>query len=101
MANSIDEKVVRHVAGLARLQVSDDEVALFAAQLSHVLEYFDQMQQVDTRDVAPAAHPLPITNVYRQDVAHEPWPVAQALANAPDPHGGFFRVPKVLEQEAT
>lgn len=99
MGKLIDDSVVRHVARLARLRVSDDEVAMFAAQLSQILDYFDQMQEVDTEDVSPATHPLPSVNVFREDVAHASWPLAQALANAPDPHDGFFRVPRVLDQE--
>lgn len=121
MSEVIDEKLVRHVAKLARLAVTDADVAKFATQFAQILEYFEQMRQVDTEGVAPRAHPLPLVNVLREDVPRDPptpggiapldpalpgsvgpcpsWTVEQALANAPDAHDGYFRVPKVLDQE--
>ena len=95
----IDDQTVRHIANLARLSVSDEEVARYASQLSRILEYARQLEEVHTTDVPPTAHPLPVKNVFREDQPHTSWPSAKALANAPDPHDGFFRVPKVLDQE--
>ena len=95
--NAIDEAAVRHVAHLARLKVTDEEVVLFSRQLSRILEYVDQLNQVDTSNVAPTAHPLPIANVFRDDIPHQPWTPEAALSNAPDSHAGHFKVPKVLE----
>lgn len=93
----LDEAAVRHVAHLARLTVTDAEVGLYAEQLSKILDYVKQLNEVDTTDVPPTAHPLPITNVFRNDTPHQPWTPEAALANAPDHQNGFFRVPKVLE----
>ena len=101
MASSLDETAVRHVARLARLKITDAEAALFAAQLSKVLEYVEQLNEVDTRNVPPTDHALPVSNVFREDVVRSSWTPDQALHNAPDPHDGFFRVPKVLDQESS
>ena len=101
MAKHIDEATVRHVANLARLRISDEDVGTYAAQFSAILDYFDQMQQMNTEGVPPLAHPLALSNVLREDVPHASWPVERSLANAPDPHDGFFRVPKVLDQESS
>jgi aspartyl-tRNA(Asn)/glutamyl-tRNA(Gln) amidotransferase subunit C len=92
----LDEAAVRHVAHLARLAVTDAEVGLYAEQLSKILDYVNQLNEVDTTDVPPTAHPLPIANVFRDDAPHQPWTPDAALANAPDHQNGFFRVPKVL-----
>jgi aspartyl-tRNA(Asn)/glutamyl-tRNA(Gln) amidotransferase subunit C len=101
MASSLDEAAVRHVARLARLKITDAEAALFASQLSKVLEYVEQLNEVDTRNVPPTAHALPVSNVFREDVVRSSWTPDQALHNAPDRHDCFFRVPKVLDQESS
>lgn len=101
MASSLDEAAVRQVARLARLKISDAEAALFASQLSKVLEYVEQLNELDTRDVPPTAHPLPVSNVFRDDVVRPSLTPEEALHNAPDRHDGFFRVPKVLDQESS
>jgi len=96
----IDESAVRHVAHLARLQLSDEEISRFAGQLSVILEYVAQLRSVDTRDVPPTAHPLSVHNVFREDEIVEPWPPELALHNAPAKQNDFFKVPKVLDQES-
>ena len=101
MAASLNEAAVRHVARLARLKITDTEAALFASQLSKVLEYVEQLNEVDTRNVPPTAHALPVSNVFREDVVRPSWTTDQALHNAPDHQDGFFRVPKVLDQESS
>jgi len=101
MGSSLDEAAVRHVARLARLKITDAEAALFTSQLSKVLEYIEQLNEVDTRNVPPTAHTLPVSNVFRDDVVRSSWTPDQALHNAPDRHDGFFRVPKVLDQESS
>lgn len=101
MASSLDEAAVRHVARLARLKITDAEAVLFASQLSKVLEYVEQLNELDTRDVPPTAHPLPVSNVFREDVVRPSLTQDEAMLNAPDRHDGFFRVPKVLDQESS
>ena len=98
MSDRLDEAAVRHVAHLARLTVTDAEVARFAEQLTSILGYVEQLNELDTNEVPPTAHPLPIRNVLREDEVREPWDAERALATAPDQQDGFFKVPKVLDQ---
>jgi aspartyl-tRNA(Asn)/glutamyl-tRNA(Gln) amidotransferase subunit C len=88
---------VRWVAHLARLELSDDELASITRELAAILEYVDQLQKVDTTGVEPLAHPLPIHNVFRDDEPAPSLGVDLALANAPDRQGDFYGVPAVLE----
>ncbi len=88
---------VRHVAELARLELTEDEITLFAGQLAAVLEYAAQLQEVDTAEVPPTATVLPLRSVMRADEPRPSLPVAVALANAPEAGDGFFRVHAVLE----
>ena len=87
---------VRHVARLARLDITDDEVDLFTGQLEAVLQHAQDVEALDVADVPPTAHPLPLANVFRDD---EPRPGVdrdEVLAMAPDAAGGRFRVPRIL-----
>ena len=95
MALTADE--VRWAAHLARLQLSDAELAHLTPQVSAVVDYVSQLQQVNTEGVEPLAHPLPIQNVFREDEPRPSLPVDVALANAPQRHGDFYQVPAVLE----
>jgi len=98
MPGLIDEGQVRHIAKLARLKLSDDEVRLFAGQLGDILDHFRQLETVNTADVEPLAHPLSVTNVLREDEPGEPFDPNRALQNAPQREGSFFKVPPVLDQ---
>ena len=100
MAGKIDEAQVRHISHLSRLDPSDEEVQLFSRQLSAILKYVDQLNEVDTTDVPPTAHALPVHNVFRDDVPGASLKSEEALANAPQRHGSFFAVPKVLDQDS-
>ena len=93
----ISKEQVEHVAKLARLEVSEDEKAMFARQLSAILTYMDQLKEVDTEGVEPTATVLPTENVWREDAVKPSLTQEQALANAPDKADGFFRVPKIIE----
>jgi aspartyl-tRNA(Asn)/glutamyl-tRNA(Gln) amidotransferase subunit C len=88
---------VRWVAHLARLALSDAELAIMTRQLSAILDYVQQLQQVPTEGVEPLAHPLPVQNVFRADEPAPSLSVDEALANAPDRRGDFYGVPPVLE----
>jgi aspartyl-tRNA(Asn)/glutamyl-tRNA(Gln) amidotransferase subunit C len=96
MALTADE--VRWVAHLARLTLTEAELDAMTRQLSAILDYVGQLSQVDTEGVEPLAHPLPISNVFREDVSAPSLPVDVALVNAPDRRGDFYGVPPVLEQ---
>lgn len=100
MAGVISEEQVRHISVLSRLKPSDEEVRLFSRQLSDILAYVEQLSELDTTDVPPTAHPLPVHNVFRPDEPHAPLTPDQALANAPQRDGSFFVVPKVLEHDS-
>ncbi len=99
MAAPIDEPAVRHIAKLARLQLSEDEVRRYTAQLADILGYVQQLAAVDTANIEPTSHALPVTNVLREDVPGPTLTPDQALANAPQREGNFFGLPKVLDQE--
>ncbi len=89
---------VRHVAELAKLHLTEDEVAQYAGQLSAILDYAESLQTVDTSNVPPTPYVLALTNVLRAD---EPGPSlsnGEALANAPASVDGFFRVRAVFEE---
>ena len=95
MALSLDD--VRWVAHLARLELSESELEMMARQLSSILDYVNQLQQVNTDGIEPLAHPLPLQNVFRADEPAPSLPVDEALANAPDRRGPFYAVPAVLD----
>ncbi len=88
---------VRHIAKLARLGVTEEEVARFAEQLSGILEHFSALEAVDTSKVEPTANPLPLTNVMREDVVTPSLAREEVLANAPEVEDGLLRVRAVLE----
>ena len=88
---------VRWVAHLARLELDDAALEKMARQLSDILAYVDQLRQVNTDGVEPLAHPLPLSNAFRDDETGPSLSVDEALANAPDRRGDFYGVPPVLE----
>ncbi len=92
----IGEKEVDYVAELARLQIKPDEKAIFAKQLSNVLNYIEKLNQLDTKQIEPTAHILEINNVFREDVVKESNGTKVALKNAPQAEGDFFKVPKII-----
>jgi aspartyl-tRNA(Asn)/glutamyl-tRNA(Gln) amidotransferase subunit C len=91
MAITRDE--VLHVARLARLELSEEEVERFREQLSAILEAVGKVQELDLASVEPTSHPLDLVNVWADDEPRPSLPVEEALANAPDREGAFFRVP--------
>ena len=97
MSSKITIDQIRHVAKLARLNCTEQELALFTGQLGAILDYVAQLEEVDTTNVEPLAHCLPIHNVFREDVVRPSLSNDAALANAPQRDGEFFAVPKVLD----
>ncbi|WP_035254200.1 aspartate--tRNA ligase [Desulfatiglans anilini] len=88
---------VRHVARLARLRIDDTEVRAFQKDLNAVLEHFEALQELDTRDVEPMSHVLDLKNVWREDVPREGKEIEPLLQNAPMREADYFKVPKILE----
>jgi aspartyl-tRNA(Asn)/glutamyl-tRNA(Gln) amidotransferase subunit C len=91
MAITRDE--VLHVARLARLELTDDEVERFTDQLSAILEAVAKVSELDLSGVEPTAHPLDVVNVWGEDAPRPSIPVDDAFANAPAREAGFFKVP--------
>jgi aspartyl-tRNA(Asn)/glutamyl-tRNA(Gln) amidotransferase subunit C len=89
----ITKDEVLHVARLARLELSDDEVVKFQEQLSDILEAVSKVSELDLSDVPPTAHPLEIANTWAEDVPRDCLPLDDVFANAPDRDGDYFRTP--------
>jgi aspartyl-tRNA(Asn)/glutamyl-tRNA(Gln) amidotransferase subunit C len=94
----LSHEEVRRIAELAKLDLTDDEVALYAGQLSHILQYFQRLQQLDTSHLEPTASVLPLKNVLRPDVVTPPLSPEEVIANAPDADENQFRVSAVLDE---
>jgi len=92
---AITREQVLHVARLARLALSEAEVERFQEQLSAILDAVGKVGELDLEDVEPTSHPLDVVNVWAEDEPRPSLPRDEALANAPDPEGGFFGVPAV------
>lgn len=90
---------IAHVAKLARIQLSDEELASYRAQLSVILDHAAQVQALATDGVPPTSHPLDMVNAFREDVVTESLDRDVVLSQAPDAIDGFFRVPPSLDNE--
>lgn len=89
---------VRHVARLARLELTDDEVSLFAGQLAAVLDHAADIEALDIGDVPPTAHPVPLRNVLRPDKVRPGVDRDEVLEQAPASEDGRFKVPRILDE---
>ena len=97
MAQKLDKSQVRKVARLSRLELTEAEVEEFTGQLSAILDYVEKMNELDTENIEPLAHCLPISNVFRPDRVGKSLGAERTLANAPQRDGNFFKVPKILD----
>jgi aspartyl-tRNA(Asn)/glutamyl-tRNA(Gln) amidotransferase subunit C len=95
---TIKRQTVEHVAHLARINLSEQEIAKFQTQLGDILNYIDKLKKVDISKVQPTSHVLPLKNVYRQDRVKPSLPVDAVLQNAPSKKNDFFTVPRVIEE---
>lgn len=93
----LTKEQVEHVAKLARLNLTDEEKELYSKQLSEILNYIDQLNEVNTEGVEPMTQPIPTVNVMREDVVNKEFSRDDLLKNAPYEEQGFFRVPKIGE----
>lgn len=96
---NISRDEVAHLAKLARLAVTDEELNVFAGQLDQILDSVAKVSEVATDDVPPTSHAVPITNVFREDVVRPGLSQQEALAGAPSAEEGRFRVPRILGEE--
>ncbi len=97
MAVAISHDEIEHVALLARLGLSDDELEKLANELSAILDHMRALNQLDTSAIPPTAQVIPLRNVMRPDAPRPSLPVEEVLANAPDHDASYFRVPPVLD----
>ncbi|HTV49103.1 MAG TPA: Asp-tRNA(Asn)/Glu-tRNA(Gln) amidotransferase subunit GatC [Phycisphaerae bacterium] len=97
MAETLSEQQVEHVAKLSRLKLKPEDVQRYSKQISSILDYVAQLQEVNVEGLVPMSHPLSLHSVMREDVVKPSLSVAQVLANAPGKQGPFFTVPKVLD----
>ena len=93
----ISKDEVIHVAALARLNLDDSKIDMFADQLGDILEYVEALDQLDTSDILPTFHAVDISNAFRDDRVKPHLDRKEAVANAPEEDDGNFIVPKVIE----
>lgn len=97
--STISRDEVARVAALARIDLSPDEVSRLAGELDVIVDAIAQVSEVATPDVPATSHPLPLTNVYREDVPTPALPVEDVLAGAPEALDGRFLVPQILGED--
>jgi aspartyl-tRNA(Asn)/glutamyl-tRNA(Gln) amidotransferase subunit C len=93
----LSNEEVKHIAKLSRLALTEDEAAEYASQLSQIIEYVEQLNNLDTSCVEPTSHVMRLDNVLVDDIPGTSLPREEALRNAPDTDGKFYRVPKIIE----
>ena len=94
----LTQKEVEYVAGLARIQISEAEKEQLSHQLSSILTYMEELNQVDTEGISPMASVVSQANVLREDEARESFPQDKALENASATKNGMFEVPKIISE---
>lgn len=92
---------VKHVAELAHLQFSEDELKKFTHQLNDILAYIQKLNELDTTNIEPLSHVIELSNVFRDDVVKPSYPREEILQNAPERTEKFFKVPKVIPDESS
>lgn len=97
--SSLSRDEVAHVAGLARIQLSDDELETFAGQLDSIVGFVASVSEVAADDIPPMSHPLPLTNVTRVDEVRASLSAEEALAMAPASEQQRFAVPRILTED--
>lgn len=93
---AISREEVRHIAKLARLEFTEAEEETLAEDMSHILDYMDMLNELDTSEIEPMTHVLDLVHVVRTDSVKKRISQKDALKNAPDTDGEYFRVPKVI-----
>ena len=92
----ITQEEVKHVAHLARLNLSPEELASMTSQLDTILSYFEKLEELDTENTLPTTHALSITNAFREDVVRESLDQKDALSGAPRANEDSFLVPRII-----
>lgn len=97
---AISPKDVEYLSRLARIQLTGEELSRFSGQLGEILSYVEKLKQAQTEGVPPTSHVLPLSNVFREDRLQPSLSTEQALANAPEREGPYFKVPQVIDPTA-
>ncbi|HJB06987.1 MAG TPA: Asp-tRNA(Asn)/Glu-tRNA(Gln) amidotransferase subunit GatC [Candidatus Enterocloster faecavium] len=97
MAERITDETMEYVEILAKLELTKEERAQAKADMSRMLDYIDQLNELDTSSVEPMTHIFPVNNVFREDEEKDEWNRDEILENAPKQKDGFFQVPKTVE----
>lgn len=95
---AINREDVKYIARLARLKLKEQEIDYFAGQLSNIIDYISQLNEIDTQGVEPTSHALSVQNVFRNDVVKPSLKIEDVLKNAPSKEESFFKVPRIIEQ---
>lgn len=93
---AIKKEDVEYIAKLARLKLKGEEIDYFADQLSNIIEYIDQLKEIDTKNIEPTSHALSIQNVFRKDAVKPSLKIDEVIKNAPDKERIFFKVPRII-----
>lgn len=93
----LSKEEIEHVALLARLQLSEEEKERLTGHLNQIMVHFEKLQELDTSEVEPTSHSIPVENVFREDVTGPSLPVEEVIANAPEARDDQFVVPQVVE----
>ncbi len=94
---AINKETVEYAAHLSRIDLEDKELEKLSRQIQDIVNYIDKLKALDTANIEPTSHILPISNVLREDIAAASLPIEKILKNAPAKRGSFFSVPKVIE----
>ena len=97
--SQITPEDVSHLAGLARIALSEEEISKLTGELGAIVSAVESIKEVATQDVVPTSHPIPLGNVFREDVIGETLTTEEALSGAPDHDGSRFRVTAILGEE--
>lgn len=93
----LSQQQVEHIALLSRLKLTDEERERMTTQLNDIMGFFEQLGELETSDVEPTSHVIPMSNVLRADEVRPSLPVDDVLESAPERAGDTFRVPRVVE----
>ncbi|MFW5999368.1 MAG: Asp-tRNA(Asn)/Glu-tRNA(Gln) amidotransferase subunit GatC [Halanaerobiaceae bacterium] len=95
----ISKEEVRHIADLAHLELTEEDVETFTRQLGDILDYIEKLDELDTGDVVPTSYTIPMRNILRGDDVEESMEREKVLQNAPEVKDGQFRVPPIIGDE--
>ncbi|QWR78707.1 Asp-tRNA(Asn)/Glu-tRNA(Gln) amidotransferase subunit GatC [Candidatus Magnetomonas plexicatena] len=94
---SVTTEDVKHIAALSRLRIDEGDLGTFGKQLSDILLYVEKLNELNTDGIEPTSHVIPVINVFREDTERNSLAIEDALSNAPERHGNFYKVPKIIE----